>query len=253
MKSIKITFMILLFVQFPLSNASESIWRGLIEGQSPQEVAEIIRQMDGVKKVKVKKAKKKRPASLKIKYVKKGSIEVAGKKVTINPLFNSGKLFAVELNIAPDGWTSCLSKALVVQEELDLLLTQGYSQESKYGSEVISEYDTRISQRKIRIIGKSTSDYEKLPERLKSLTNVYKNDSLTVENIVRVNALTHSAGTTGSGIANIMYNLCKSEAGYYGYNTLRYSSNRYQEDLRLQKAEKANVAVEGLRDRASEL
>jgi len=252
MKFLKFLVFLLGF-QLSVAEANEVIWRGLIEGQSPNEVAELIRKMEGIKKIKVKKAKKKKPASLKIKYLKKGSIEVAGKRVTINPLFEADKLYGVALNVVPEGWASCLSNGLGVQQQLDGLLTQGYTQKEKYSPDLIKDIDQRIYERKIRVIGKNSNDYESLPERLRTLVNHYYNETVSVENILTVSAHTHSAGSAGAGIANISYNLCKKEAGFYGGNLLRYTSNRYQEVLRKQKEETLKSSRGDFREKADEL
>lgn len=253
MKLVKAIIFFWIALQIGSAQAGEIIWRDLAEGQSPDEVAQIIRQMEGIKKVKVKKAKKKRPASLKIKYSKKSSIAVAGKRVTINPQFESDELRFVELSVLPESWVACLSSGVRVQQELDALLSQSYTQKQKYRAELLDDLEERISQRKIRIIGKNSNDYERLPAESRFLVNLYQNDTVSVENIVNVSAQTYSAGSAGAAIANITFNLCKSEAGFYGGNVLRYSTNQYQETVRKRKEGKARDSREAFREKAMDL
>jgi hypothetical protein len=220
---------------------SIELWGGLYHGQSIEEVAAVLTKREDIKKVKVKK-KRKVPVGLKISYREKKTVGVAGKRMTIGPVFDEGRLISVVLTPVPQGFfaVNCLPRAFLAFKELDSLLRRKYiaNDESGMSSQLESELERRISERKIQVIGATRNNYHRLPENLKLIQVGYDDGEVQVTNKMGVFAQTYTgSSSTNQGMMNLGYNMCKNSAGFYGGNSITYMEKSYYDRKERQRFE----------------
>lgn len=109
----------------PAMQAQPLIWRDFRVGMTPEQFADGLRRVDGIKSVEVKR-KGTKPAKLKIAYSVANSVQIGDLNVAITPSFIDDRLNSVNLSE-----TQCFSAAEAKVPKLIAALSEKYPQQQR--------------------------------------------------------------------------------------------------------------------------